>query len=150
MDGLQVFVDLALLLSVLSLIYLFTRERDIKTHGIDAKTFSEFKTLIEDSRSSSDRLYETLSELKGIAAVLDKKEKRLMALAGQGETSLNSTGPGTSSREKRYIEVARLAGQGLAEKDIAEKLNLTQGEIGLILALHQEKNEYSTNRTSFT
>ncbi len=48
---------------------------------------------------------------------------------------------GDSNRGEKYEEVIKLAEQGLSEKEIARVLNLTEGEICLILNLDRKKNE---------
>jgi hypothetical protein len=148
MTGLQLLVDIALFLSIVFLIWAVQRERNRRPPGIDAETFSEFRMLIEDSRRSSDHLFRALHEVKAIASVLDEKERRLLALAGEPDTGPRGRGSESADRGGKYEDVVKMAGQGLAEKEIADTLNLTEGEICLILDLHRKKNENSVHRTS--
>jgi hypothetical protein len=148
MVGLQVLADIALLLSILFLVWAVGRERKRRPPGVDAGNFSEFKKLIEESRRSSDHLLEALHEVKKIASTLDEKEKRLTALAGEPDAGTEDWQSGTPRRGGRYEDVVKMAGQGLAEKEIADTLNLTEGEISLILDLHRKKNENSAHRTA--
>jgi len=148
MAGFQILVDIALFLSIVFLIWAVTRERNKRPSGVDAQTFSEFKKLIKDSRRSSDHLFQALDEVKKIASALDEKERRLMTLTGEPDTGSTGRRSEGAARGERYEDVVKMAGQGLAEKEIAETLNLTEGEISLILDLHRKKNENSTHRTS--
>ncbi len=148
MAGLQILVDIALFLSIVFLIWAVSRERKKRPPGVDAETFSEFKKLIEDSRRSSDHLFQALHEVKEIAAALDEKERRLMTLAGEPGIGSKGRRSGTPGRGGKYEDVVKMAGQGLAEKEIADTLDLTEGEICLILDLHRKKNENSAHRTS--
>lgn len=148
MAGLQILVDIALFLAIVSLIWAVGRERGKRPPGVDAQTFSEFKGLIEDSRRSSDHLFQALDEVKKIAAALGEKERRLMSLAGESDTGYGGRRSENTDRGEKYEDVVKMAGQGLAEKEIADTLDLTEGEISLILNLHRKKNENSAHHTT--
>lgn len=148
MAGFQILVDIALFLSIVSLIWAVSRERGKRPPGVDAQTFSEFKGLIEDSRRSSDHLFQALDEVKKIAAALGEKEKRLMTLAGEPDAGNEGQRSERAACGRRYGDVVKMAGQGLAEREIADTLNLTEGEISLILNLHRKKNEDSAHHTA--
>jgi len=143
MLGLQIFADIALCLAIVFLIRTASREMKKKSHGISAKTFSEFSKLIEDSRRSTDDLFHALNEVKGVVYVLNEKENRLKTLIKESDAMLEDRKSGNSSCEEKYEDVIKMAGQGLNEKEIADMLNLTEGEICLILDLHRKKNENS-------
>jgi methylthioribose-1-phosphate isomerase len=143
MLGLQILADIALCLAIVFLIRTASREMKKRPQGISAKTFSEFSKLIEDSRRSTDDLFNALNEVKGIVYVLNEKEKRLKTLIKESDDMLEDRKSGDSSRGEKYEDVIKMAGQGLNEKEIADMLNLTEGEICLILDLHRKKNENS-------
>lgn len=143
MLGFQIFADIALCLAVIFLIWMANRERKKRPPAIDTKIFSEFKKLIEDSRSSTDHLLLVLNDVKGIGYVLDEKEKRLRTLIKETDVEFENQKLGDSPRKKKYKDVVKMAEQGLTEKQIADKLSLTEGETGLILNLHRKKNENS-------
>ena len=141
MLGLQILADIALCLAIIFLIRVANREIKKRPPAIDTETFSEFKKLIEDSRGSTDYLFQALNEVKEIGYALDKKEKRLRALIKETDAESEDRKSGDSSRKKKYEDVIKMADQGLTEKEIADALNLAEGETSLILNLHREKNE---------
>jgi hypothetical protein len=145
LPALQIFADLVLFFAIIFLIRIVNKEIKKRSFPIDADSLSEFRRLIEDSRQSADYLSETLNEgrksFKEIACVLDEKEKRLKLLIEESDSKLEEMRPGDSNRGERYREVIKLAEQGLSEKETAHVLNLTEGEIRLILDLDRKKNE---------
>ena len=156
MATIQILADIALLISILFLIWAVTRERNRRPAGADAETFAEFKKLIEESRRSSDHLFKALQDVREAVSALDEKERRLREMAGderggKGGRTAGGAVPGGKSLpggRGKYEDVVRMAGQGLTEKEIAETLHLTEGEICLILDLHRKKNEDSTRRAA--
>ena len=156
MATIQILADIALLISILFLIWAVTRERNRRPAGADAETFVEFKKLVEESRRSSDHLFKALQDVKEAVSALDEKERRLRNMAGDehgGKSGRTSGGPVRGGESLpggrgKYEDVVRMAGQGLTEKEIAETLHLTEGEICLILDLHRKKNENSTRRAA--
>ena len=156
MATIQILADIALLISILFLIWAVTRERNRRPAGADAETFAEFKKLIEESRRSSDHLFKALQDVREAVSALDEKERRLRGMAKEksgvtgGRTAGGAVRGGTSlpGGRGKYEDVVRMAGQGLTEKEIAETLHLTEGEICLILDLHRKKNENSTRRAA--
>ncbi|RZB34933.1 MAG: hypothetical protein SRB1_00701 [Desulfobacteraceae bacterium Eth-SRB1] len=149
MLGLQILADVALCLAILLLIRAVNREIKKRHMGISAKTFSEFSKSIEDSRRSTDYLFNALNEVKQIVSALNEKENRLKTLIKESDTMSEDQKQGDSGHGEKYEDVIKMAGHGLAEKEIADTLNLTEGEICLILDLHRKKNEnsYSCNNT---
>ena len=145
LPALQIFADLALFFSIIFLIRLVNKEINKISLGIDKNSLMEFKKLIEESRHSADYLFQTLNEgrrsLKEIAYTLDEKEKRLKIFIEESDSKFEEMRSGNSDRGEKYKEVIRLARQGLSEKEIAHTLNLTEGEICLILDLDRKRNE---------
>ena len=148
MLGLLIVADIALCLAIIFLIRAANREMKNRSPGVDAEAFSEFRKLIEDSRRSTDYLCQALSEVKEIGYALNEKEGRLRTLIEESDARFEDQKPGDSSRGKKYEDVIKMAGQGLTEKEIADMLNLTEGEISLILDLHRKKNENSATHSS--
>ncbi len=143
MLGLQILADVALCLIIIFLIRAVSREMKKRPPEIGAETFSEFSKLIEDSRRSTDHLFQALNEIKDIAYSLDEKEKLSKTLIKKSDSSSEDRKSGDSSRGKKYEDVVKMTKQGMTEKEIADTLNLTEGEICLILDLHLKKNENS-------
>ena len=141
MLGLQIFADIALCLAIVFLIRAANREMKKRPLGIGAKTFSEFSKLIEDSRRSTDSLFHALNEVKEIVSILNEKENRLKTLIKESDAMSEDRKPGDSSRGEKYEDVIKMAGHGLTEKEISDTLNLTEGEICLILDLHSSELE---------
>jgi CHAT domain-containing protein len=141
MMTIQILADTVLLFFMLFLIWALRKERKRMPVGVDAMALSEFEKLVKESRDSSDHLLEALREVRKIAAALDEKEKRLMALAVDEDRKPDA------GRDEKYASVVRMAGQGLDESTIADTLNLAEGEISLILGLHRNKNENSHRPT---
>lgn len=143
MLGLQVIADIVLCLAVIFFIRTANREMKKRSPGVDAETFSEFRKLIEDSRRSTDYLFQALDEVKEIGYALNEKENRLKTLMEESDAGSEDRKSGDSSHGKKYEDVMKMAGQGMTEKEMADMLNLTEGEISLILDLHRKKNENS-------
>ncbi len=146
--GLQILADIALCLAIIFLIRVTNKQKKSPS-AIDAEAFSEFKKLIEESRLSTDCLFQALNEVKEIGYVLDEKEKRLRALIKETDAESDDRKSGHSSRKKKYEDVIKMAEQGLTEKEIADTLNLAEGETCLILNLHRKKNENPAPRNNF-
>ena len=145
---LQILADIALCLAIVFLIRAANKEIKKRPQGIGAKNFSEFSKLIEDSRRSTNDLFHALNEVKDLAYVLNEKENQLKALIKESDAISEDRKSGDSSSEKKYEDVIKMAGQGLAEKEIADTLNLSEGEICLILDLQRKKNENSSLHNS--
>lgn len=145
LPAIQIFADLVLFFAIVFLVRTVNKEIKKRSFAIDADPLPEFKKLIEDSRHSADYLLQTLNEsrksLKEIAYALDEKEKKLKILIEKSDSKFEEMKLGDSNRGERYEEVINLAEQGLSEKEMAHMLNLTEGEIRLILDLDRKKNE---------
>ena len=143
----QIFADLALLCAIIFLVRVVNKEIKKESLGIDKDSLAEFRKLIKESRDSTDYFFQTLNEgrksLKEIAYALDEKKKRLKFFIEEADSRFEEmkSGNGDSDRGERYKEAIKLARQGLSEKEIAHMLNLTEGEIGLILDLDRKRNK---------
>ena len=144
LPALQIFADLALFFVIIFLIRLVNKEIKKISLGIDRNSLIEFKKLIKESRHSADYLFQTLDEgrksFKEIAYSLDEKEKRLKILIEESDSKFEEMRSGDLACGARYKEVIRLARQGLSKKEIVHRLNLTEGEIRLILDLDRKRN----------
>ena len=145
LPAIQIIADLVLFFAIVFLVRTVNKEIKKRSFAIDADPLPEFKKLIEDSRHSADYLLQTLNEgrksLKEIAYALDEKEKRLRFLIEESDSKFEEMKLGDSNRGEKCGEVIKLAEQGLSEKEMAHVLNLTEGEIRLILDLDRKKNE---------
>ena len=150
MLGLLIVTDIVLCLAIIFLIRMANREMKGRPPELDEKVFSEFRELIKDSRRSADHLFHVLNEVKEIGYALSEKEDRLKTLTKESDARSEDRKSGDSSRGEKYEDVIKMAGQGLTEKEIADTLNLTEGEISLILDLHRKKNEDSYSHNNVT
>ena len=150
MLGLLIIADIVLCIAIIFLIRVANKEMKRKLPELDEKAFSEFKTLIEDSRRSTDYLFQTLNEVKESVYALNEKKNLLKTIVKEADTRPEDRQSGDSNSGKKYKAVIKMAGQGMAEKEIADMLNLTEGEICLILDLHRKKNENSYSHNSIT
>jgi len=145
LPALQIFADLALFFAIMFLVRVVNKEIKKESLGIDKESLAEFRKLIEESRHSTDHFFQTLNEgrksLKEIAYALDEKKERLKFFIEEADNKFEEMRSGDSDRGERYKDVIRLARQGLSEKEIAHTLNLTEGEICLILDLDRKRNE---------
>jgi len=141
MMGIQMFADIVLCLAIIFLVRGVNRELKKRPPGMDKETFSEFRELIDASRSSTDDLLRALNEVKQIGSALDEKKKVISS--PEKRRGLKPKDPALKklSREKKYKAVIGMARKGLSGKEIADALTLTIGEIHLILDLHKKKNE---------
>jgi hypothetical protein len=151
MLGIQIVADVILCIAIVFLLIIVTKEIKKRNSGVDPTALNEFKSLIEESRRSADYLLQTLDEgrrsLKEVAYALDEKEKRLKFVTEDfpGDpskmSSYESATNNNDGRWKKYEQVITMAERGFDPKDIAHALNVTEGEINLIVGLNRKKNE---------
>jgi hypothetical protein len=151
--GFQIVADIVLFGAIISLVITIARESGRRAKGLDGETLDEFRKAIEDSQKAAEFLLSTMSEgrksLRDISYTLDEKEKRLRKLIHQSDTAAASNAgvgmPGGSAAVTDtvavYDRVVTLARQGIPEKDIAESLDMSEGEINLILGLDRKNIE---------
>ncbi|MBN2516008.1 MAG: hypothetical protein JXC33_08245 [Deltaproteobacteria bacterium] len=153
MLGIQIVADVILCIAIVFLLVIVTKEIKKRNSGVDPAALDEFKSLIEESRRSADYLLQTLDEgrrsLKEVAYALDEKEKRLKLVTEDSPgnfpkmSSYESMTDNNDGRWKEYEQVITMAERGVETKDIAHALNITEGEINLIIGLNRKKNENS-------
>jgi len=136
--------DLILCLAIIILVVIVNREIRKRRSGPDENAFTEFRKLLDESQTSTNHLLDVMNEsrkaLKEIAYVLDEKEKLLKALVEDSKIEyqkLKSIVPrnDADTLDKRYEDVIAMVRQGLTKKEISQKLELTIGEIDLIIDL---------------
>jgi ATP/maltotriose-dependent transcriptional regulator MalT len=144
------FADVILCLAIIILIVIVNREIKKRRGGPDENSLTEFRNLLNESQTSTNHLLEVMNDsrkaLKEIAYVLDEKEGKLRALVeeSRGEyEKLVAAVPHTDKNklDKRYEEVIAMVNHGLSKKEICQKLELTEGEIDLIIDLDKTRHK---------
>ncbi|MEN6319169.1 MAG: hypothetical protein ABFD82_10500 [Syntrophaceae bacterium] len=143
--------DGVLFLAMIALIVIVNREVKKRRTGLDENSLAEFRKLLDDSQASTNHLLEVMNEsrqsLKEIVYVLDEKEGKLKALIEESKTECairtvkdSQTDTDTDVMDKRYKDVITMVKQGLTKKEISQKLELTEGEIDLIIDLDRTRH----------
>jgi ATP/maltotriose-dependent transcriptional regulator MalT len=144
------FADVILCLTIIILIVIVNREIKKRRGGPDENSLTEFRNLLGESQAATNHLLEVMNEsrkaLKEIAYVLDEKEGKLRALVEESKTEyekLVAAVPHTDGDklDKRYEAVISLVKQGLSKKEISQRLELTEGEIDLIIDLDSTRHK---------
>ena len=140
MLGIQIFADVVLCAIIAFLLWILNTESRKRMRGVDADSLAELRGLIEASKDSADYLVRGLDEGKKSlgegAYSLDAREKRLRALMKKLDRD-----SGDVQKDRRYERAIEMARQGLSGSEIARTLDLTEGEIDLILSLDLRKNK---------
>jgi len=140
--------DAVLCLAIIILIVVVNREVKKRGGGPDENSLREFRILLDDSQASTNHLLEVMNEsrkaLKEIAYILDEKEGKLRVLVEEARIEYDKLHQRVSSGDrgkldKRYDEVIAMVKRGLPKKEICERLELTEGEVDLIVDLHATK-----------
>lgn len=141
--------DVVLGFAVVAMIIIVNRELKKRRSGADESSLVEFRKLLDESQASTNYLLEAMNEsrkaLKEIAYVLDEKEGKLKALIDESKIEYeklrgSAAHPDSDMIDKKYEEVMTMINQGLTKKEISQKLNLTEGEIDLIIDLDKTKH----------
>jgi ATP/maltotriose-dependent transcriptional regulator MalT len=144
------FADVILCLAIIILIVIVNREVKKRRGGPDENSLTEFRNLLNESQSSTNHLLEVMNDsrksLKEIAYVLDEKESKLRALVEESrveyEKLVDSLPHSDKNKlDKRYEEVIAMVNHGLSKKEICQKLELTEGEIDLIIDLDKTRHK---------
>ena len=142
--------DVILCLAIIILIVIINREIKKRRGGPDENSLMEFRNLLNESQVSTNHLLEVMNDsrkaLKEIAYVLDQKEGKLRSLVEESRIEyekLVAAVPHTDKDklDKRYEEVIAMVKQGLTKKEICQKLELTEGEIDLIIDLDSTRHK---------
>jgi len=142
--------DVILCLAIIILIIIVNREIKKRRAGLDENSLAEFRNQLNESHVSTNHLLEVMNDsrkaLKEIAYILDEKEGKLRALVEESRIEYEKliaagTHADKDKLDNRYEEVISMARQGLAKKEICQKLKLTEGEIDLIIELDSTKHK---------
>ena len=150
MLGLQIVADIVLCLAIIFLIRAAGRELKKRPFGECTETFSEFRKLIEDSRLAADHLLHALNEVRESEHALDEKARSLRTPVTESGAELEDRKSGNFRQGKGHEDIVKMAGWGMTEKEIADTLDITEGEICLILDIHRKKNENFTYHDSIS
>jgi uncharacterized protein YoxC len=141
--------DVILCVAIVILIVMVNREVKKRRSGVDEKALQEFRNLLDESQSSTNHLLEVMNEsrkaLKEIAYVLGKKEGTLRSLIEESRIEcekIQGNAPHTESTtldRKNEVVVAMIT-QGLSKKEISQRLDMTEGEIDLIIDLDRTRH----------
>lgn len=140
MLGIQIFADVVLCAIIAFLLWILNTESRKRMRGVDVDSLAELRGLIEASKDSTDYLVRALDEgkksLEEVAYSLDAREKRLRALMKKLDRD-----SGDVQKDRRYERAIEMAREGLSGNEIARTLDLTEGEIDLILSLDLRRNK---------
>jgi len=141
--------DLILCLAIIILVVIVNREIKKRRSGPDENALMEFRKLLNESQTSTNHLLEVMNEsrksLKEIAYVLNEKEGQLRQLIEESKNEYERLKSGVSrtdigTLDKRYEDVIAMVRKGLTTKEISQKLELTEGEINLIIDLDRTRH----------
>ena len=145
----QIIADVVLCAAIFLLLRAMLKDIKKKPEGVNEKSFSEFRKMLDESQDSAGNLLQAMDEcktvLEEIAGSLNEKEKRLKTLIEQSDIQLeklnvksSETGE-TLTNKKPYDDVIKMARQGLSEEEISKSLSLSEGETHLIIDLDRRK-----------
>jgi ATP/maltotriose-dependent transcriptional regulator MalT len=142
--------DVILCLAIIILIVIVNREVKKRRGGLDENSLMEFRNLLGESQVSTNHLLEVMNEsrkaLKEIAYILDEKEGKLRTLVEESRIEYKKLLAAVPRADKdnldnRYEQVISLVKQGLSRKEISQRLELTEGEIDLIIDLDSTRHK---------
>jgi len=143
----QIAADVVLLIALLFFFRFVSLSMKKKERGLSEQSLMEFKQLLADSKRLSEEFVDAIDSgrrsLKGILHAIDEKEKHLSSLIEKSESLTSADNPRNDIfKEQGYQKVLDMAAAGISDQKIADLLDLTEGEIKLILNLHshQRKN----------
>ena len=140
--------DAVLCFAIIILIAIVNREVKRRKGGPDEDSLKEFRILLDESQASTNHLLEVMNEsrkaLKEIAFILDEKESKLRFLVEEARTEYDKLHGSMIPHDRRkadnkYEDVIAMVKQGLPRKEICQRLELTEGEVDLIIDLHGTK-----------
>jgi len=142
----QIAADVVLLIALIFFFRFVSLSMKKKERGIPEKSLMEFKQLLEDSKRLSEEFVDAIDSgrrsLKGILHAIDEKEKHLSSLIEKTESLTPTDNPRNDLfKEQGYQKVLDMAAEGISDQKIADLLDLTEGEIKLILNLHSHQRK---------
>ncbi len=146
----QIIADVVLCAAIFFLLRAMFKDIKKRPEGVNEKSFSEFRNMLNESQDSAENLLQTMEEcktaMKKIAGSLNKKEKKLKALVEQSDIKIEKLDVKKTTRTKKtltnkkpYDDVIKMAKQGLSEEEISKSLGLSEGETHLIIDLDRRK-----------
>jgi hypothetical protein len=143
----QIAADVVLLIALLFFFRFVSLSVKKKERGLSEQSLKEFKQLLEDSKRVSEEFVDAIDagrkSLKEILHAIGEKEKYLSCLIEKAESLTSADKPRDGLfKEQGYQKVLDMAAEGISDQKIADLLDLTEGEIQLIINLHshQRKN----------
>jgi ATP/maltotriose-dependent transcriptional regulator MalT len=143
----QIAADVVLLIALLFFFRFVSLSTKKKERGLPERSLAEFKQLLEDSKRLSEEFVDAIDagrkSLKDILRAIDEREKHLSSLIEKTESLPSNDRLGNDIfKGQGYQKVLDMAAEGISNQKIADLLDLTEGEVKLILNLHshQRKN----------
>ena len=144
--GLQIVADVVLCLAVMVLIRVIGREMKKKPLEECTRTMSEFRGVIEDARHAADRLIHALRDAEKAHPGPDAGKGAPATGAGGSGIVPDGGGPADPVPMTGHGDIVKMAQWGMSAEEIADTLDLSEGEVCLILDIHRKKNENSSPR----
>ncbi|MEN6469428.1 MAG: hypothetical protein ABFD45_10825 [Smithella sp.] len=144
---LQLFIDLALLVSIIVLLWRVNVNLRKPLMTSHEEMMRELKAITAESQTASENFLRALEQsrlaLKEIALELDIKEQRVKALLAKSDSSEGDpAGKRTTGvPQDKYDQVVDMINKGYSDAQVAEATGFTEPEIGLIVDLYRVKNE---------
>jgi hypothetical protein len=145
----QIIIDIAFFVVIMLLLRQLNKRIARKPPGGDGATAGELKKLMTDSRDSADLFLRAVREseerLNKLARLLDNKEKRIVILLEKAESLIQEMASRQAETEsagsggEKYEQIVRMVQQGLSREEVASRLDVTMGEIDLVVELEQTK-----------
>ncbi len=144
---LQLFIDLALLVSIIVLLWRVNVNLKKPLMTSHEEMMRELKAITTESQTASENFLRALEQsrlaLKEIALELDLKEQRVKALLAKSD-SIEGDPAGNRTLgvpQDKYDQVVDMIKKGYSDAQVAEATGFTEPEIGLIVDLYRVKNE---------
>jgi hypothetical protein len=141
----QIAADVVLLVALFFFFKFVSSSLKKKEQGLSEQSMTEFKKLLEDSKRLSEEFVDAIDggrkSLKGILLAIEEKERHLAGLIEKTESLSAPEAQKSASFQGHghHQKVLDLAAEGISERKIADLLDLTEGEIKLILNLHSHQ-----------
>ena len=145
----QIIIEIIFFITILILLRQLNKRIAKNPPVIDESIVSEFKKLMTESQDFTKQFLEVVEEneqrLNKFSRQLDNKEKRLIILIEEAEALINKVDSQKTTIEKAYSDeerskhIIQMIQDGRSREEVAKQLNVTEGEINLIMALEQIK-----------
>jgi DNA-binding NarL/FixJ family response regulator len=145
----QIIIDIIFFVTILILLRQLNKRIERDRPVIDESIVLEFKKLMTESQDFTNHFIGVVEEneqrLNKLSRQLDNKEKKLIILIEEAEALINKVGSQKTTIEKAYSDeerskhIIQMIQEGRSREEVAKQLNVTEGEINLIMALEQIK-----------